>query len=165
MSHELKLINKGSRFVPTTYKFGANKHLNIHAADNYADLTDAETGAYIRYIGWDGLRNINYSPAKLLAGNTIDQLLDAPIQSHLLEQVKSSLKYVFSGLALSLIIAGVGNVTGCTDYMLSQMEQDVATSTIYKAMPSSLIDLGLSDSADATSTSLIDMNLLAGGVQ
>lgn len=165
MSHVLKLINKGSRVVPTTYKFGANEHLNIHAADNYADLTDAATGSYIRYIGWDGLRNMNYAPAKLLAGNEADQLLDSPIKSCPLKQTTASIKYILSGFAMALILAAVGNVTGCNDYVINQVEQDIATSTIYKAIPSSLMDAEQLVDVNATSVSLMEINLLAGGVQ
>ncbi|WP_352309044.1 hypothetical protein [Psychrobacter sp. W2-37-MNA-CIBAN-0211] len=163
MSHVLKLINKGSRTVPTTYKFGANEHLNIHATENYADLTDAVTGAYIRHIGWDGLRNMNYAPAKLLAGNTSDQLLNAPAKSLLAKCVKSSVKYLLGGFTLALVLSAVGNVTGCTDYLMSQVEQDIATSTTYKSTDLDQQRQEFTEQALYANKRIAEMNLYAAG--
>lgn len=128
MSQLLELLNKGDRFTPTTYRFGARERLNIHA-DGYADLTDADTGSYIRTLNWDGVRNMGYCPAKMLEGNTTDQHLDR-INPALLQQIKSCVKYVCGGLAVAVTISIVGNLTGCTSYLLNQAEQDIATSTI-----------------------------------
>ncbi len=129
MTQILTLINKAERYTPAVYKFGRNERLNIHLEDQYADITDAETGSYIRYIGWDGLREMGYSPAKLLAGNTDDQFIDtdAPAKP---SQFKSCIRCVAVSLAVGAIIATVGNVTGCNSYVVSQAEKDVATSTI-----------------------------------
>ncbi len=128
MSQLLELLKKGDRFTPTTYRFGARERLNIHA-DGYADLTDADTGSYIRTLNWDGVRNMGYCPAKMLDGNTTDQHLSRANPA-LLKQVKSCVKYICGGLAVAVIIVTTGNLTGCTSYLLSQAEQDVATSTI-----------------------------------
>ena len=127
MSQLLKLIKQGDRYAPTVYQFGANEHLNIHYNDQYADLTDAHTGAYIRQIGWQGLRDMGYSPAKLLEGNAENQSLpSAGFVGHLADCAK----YLTAGVALALTIAAIGSVTGCSNYVLSQIEQDVATSTV-----------------------------------
>ena len=97
MSQNLKLINKGDRCTPATYQFGRNERLNIHP-NNYADLTDANTGACIRTFEWDFVRNMGYSPAKLLAGNEIDQFLDTPCTAAL-TATKSGLKHIAGGNA------------------------------------------------------------------
>jgi len=127
MPQLLELIKKGDRHTPTVYQFGANEHLNIHRADQYADLTDAETGACIRIIGWQGLRDMGYSPAKLLDGDTTNQSLKG---ASLAYNMMDCIKYALIGSAVALTIAIAGGLTGCNDYVLSQIEQDVATSTI-----------------------------------
>lgn len=129
MPQLLELLKKGNRITPTVYKLGANEHLNIHAADSYADLTDAATGSYVRQIGWDGLRDMGYSPAKLLAGNETDQFMTAPKPS-LLVMAQSYGTHALAGLAVAVVISIVSATTGCTTYLLSQAEQDVATSTV-----------------------------------
>ena len=91
--------------------------------------TDANTGACIRTFDWDFVRNMGYSPAKLLAGNEIDQFLDTPYTAAL-TATKSSLKHIAGGLVVGLMIAAISNATGCTDLVLHQAEKDVATSTI-----------------------------------
>lgn len=129
MTQSLTLINKAERYKPAVYQFGRNERLNIHLEDQYADITDAETGSYIRYIGWDGLREMGYSPAKLLAGNTDDQFIDTDTPAKP-SQFKSYIRCFAVSLAVGAIIATVGNVTGCNGYVISQAEKDVATSTI-----------------------------------
>lgn len=129
MTQILTLINKAERYTPAVYKFGRNERLNIHLEDQYADITDAETGSYIRYIGWDGLREMGYSPAKLLAGDTDDQFIDTDTPAKA-SQFKSYIRHVAVGLTVGAIIATVGNVTGCNSYVMSQAEKDIATSTI-----------------------------------
>lgn len=128
MAQLLELLKKGDRFTPTTYRFGARERLNIHA-DGYADLTEADTGSYIRTLNWDGVRNMGYCPAKMLDGNATDQHLDS-ISPALLQQVKSCLKYICGGLAAAAIIVVTGNLTGCNSFLATQAEQDVATSTL-----------------------------------
>lgn len=127
MPQLLKLIKQGGRFTPTVYQFGANEHLNIHLSDSYADLTDASTGACIRIIGWDGLRDMGYSPAKLLNGNTEDQFMT--VDDRVLSQIKSYTRQILAGVAVAGLIITVGALTGCNNYVLSQIEKDVATST------------------------------------
>lgn len=129
MTQILTLINKAERYTPAVYQFGRNERLNIHLEDRYADITDAETGSYIRYVGWDGLREMGYSPAKLLAGNTDDQFIDtdAPAKP---SKFKSYIKCVAVSLTVGAIMATVGNVTGCNSYVMSQAEKDIATSTV-----------------------------------
>lgn len=129
MPQILTLINKAERHTPAVYKFGSSERLNIHLEDQYADLTDAKTGAYIRYIGWDGLRDMGYSPAKLLAGDAKDQFVstDKPAKRG---GLKSYAKCIAASLAVGAIMATVGNVTGCNSYIVSQAEKDVATSTV-----------------------------------
>lgn len=127
MPQLLKLIKKGDRFTPTVYQFGANERLNIHFEDQYADLTDAQTGAFIRSIGWQGLRDMGYSPAKLLDGDTSDQRSNSvSFGQHLLD----CSKYLLAGFAVAALIALAGLPTGCTNFVLDQAEQDIATSTI-----------------------------------
>ena len=128
MSQALKLIKKGDRFTPTVYRFGASEHLNIRYQDQYADLTDAKTGACIRIIGWDGLRDMGYSPAKLLNGNESDQSFNATDDTW--QTIRSYGNYIAGGLAAALAIALVGVITGCTSFVIDSVEQDVATSTI-----------------------------------
>lgn len=48
----------------------------------------------------------------------------------LLNQIKSVAAHVAGGLAVAVTISIIGNLTGCTNYLLNQAEQDVATSTI-----------------------------------
>lgn len=48
----------------------------------------------------------------------------------LLNQIKSVVAHMAAGLAVSGALAIVGNLTGCNSYLLHQVEQDVATSTI-----------------------------------
>lgn len=48
----------------------------------------------------------------------------------LLNQIKSVLAHIAGGLAVAGALAIVGNLTGCNSYLLHQVEQDVATSTI-----------------------------------
>lgn len=48
----------------------------------------------------------------------------------LLNQIKSVAAHITAGLAVAVTISIIGNLTGCTNYLLNQAEQDVATSTI-----------------------------------
>lgn len=139
MSQNLKLINKGDRLTPATYQFGRNERLNIHP-NNYADLTDANTGACIRTFDWDFVRNMGYSPAKLLAGNEIDQFLDTPYTAAL-TATKSSLKHIAGGLVVGLMIAVISNATGCTGLVIDKANQDIATSTIEPRATQAELDL------------------------
>lgn len=127
MPQLLKLIKQGDRFTPTVYQFGASEHLNIHRQDQYADLTDAKTGAYIRQIGWDGLRDMGYAPAKLLSGSESDQFIYRG--ASVIERCKSCSVQVLAGAGVAVTIALIGAITGCTNLILDQVEQDVATST------------------------------------
>lgn len=105
MSQLLKLVKKGDRYAPTVYQFGANEHLNVHRSDQYADLTDANTGSYIRAIGWQGLRDMGYSPAKLLDGDETDQFLPSVgFSRHLIDCAK----YILIGGAVVLTLAVTG---------------------------------------------------------
>ena len=126
MSQLLKLVKKGDRYAPTVYQFGANEHLNIHRSEQYADLTDASTGSYIRAIGWQGLRDMGYSPAKLLDGDETDQFLH---RVTLMQHTRECVIHILGGLAVALTIAVVGSLTGCNNYVLSQIDKDIATST------------------------------------
>lgn len=126
MQQLLKLVKKGDRFAPTVYQFGANEHLNIHRADQYADLTDAATGACIRIIGWQGLRDMGYSPANLLDCTGDQRLASVSFIHHL----RDCTKQIALGLTVALSIAIIGSITGCNSYLLSQLDQDIATSTI-----------------------------------
>lgn len=127
MAQLLRLIKKGDRFTPTSYQFGANEHLNIHRSDDYADLTNAKTGACIRVIGWQGLRDMGYSPAKLLDGNESDQFYRKQVRDFL---PTNYAKHTIAGVICAAAIAIVGSLTGCNNFIASQIEQDIATSTI-----------------------------------
>jgi hypothetical protein len=127
MPQSLELLNRGDRFAPTVYRFGANERLNIHCSDQYADLTDAKTGACIRIIGWQGLRDMGYSPAKLLEGNESDQFYHQQIRRFM---PVTYTKHTIAGVVCAAAIAIVGSLTGCNGFITSQIEQDVATSTI-----------------------------------
>lgn len=129
MTQILKLIKKGNRNMPTIYRFGANELLNIHYAECYADLTDATTGAFIRVIGWNGLRNMGYSPAKLLSGSTDDQLLDNNDPTFF-SQVISCSKYTAGGMIAAVVITVIASITGCNTFIEAQAERDIATSTV-----------------------------------
>lgn len=128
MSQNLKLINKGDRYAPTTFQFGRNERLNIHQ-NNYADLTDATTGSCIRAMTWQDIRNMGYAPAKLLGGNETDQFLDNCYASALIAS-RSYIKHIAGGAVISLMIAVISNATGCTGLVLDKVNQDIATSTI-----------------------------------
>lgn len=133
MPQVLELIKKADRNQPAVYKFGGSERLNIHFEDNYADITDASTGAYIRYIGWDSLRDWGYSPAKLLAGNEVDQFIDSN-KVCFFSHAKSCAKHVIAGLAAAVVIVVISNTTGCTNYLAKQLNQDMKTSTVYPRM-------------------------------
>ena len=125
MPQLLELIKRGDRFTPTVYRFGAREHLNIHRADQYADLTDAETGSCVRRLSWQELRDWGYSPAKLLDGNTTDQFMtaDDSVYSHL----QSGAKQVLVGLVIAGLIMAVGAITGCNNYIISQLNKDTSS--------------------------------------
>ena len=127
MSQLLKLIKQGGRAKPTIYEFGYNGHLNIHQ-NNYASLTDATSGELIRAITWSDIRQMGYSPAKLLEGNTTDQFIDKPASP--LRSAKTYVNCTIGGLMAGMLLAAVSNITGCTNLVSKQIEQDVATSTI-----------------------------------
>ena len=55
----------------------------------------------------------------------------------LLNQIKSGGAHIVAGLAVGMSLVVVGNITGCNSYLLSQAEQDVATSTLEPRMSSS----------------------------
>lgn len=46
----------------------------------------------------------------------------------LASELKSCAKHVAAGLGIAVTIATVGSVTGCNDYALAQVDQDMATS-------------------------------------
>jgi len=162
MSQNLELINKGHRNAPTTYKFGSNERLNIHYQDRYADLTDATTGACVRRLGWDGVRNMGYSPAKLLAGNETDQLIDTG-KPTLIQHTLSCAKYIAGGLVAALALAMLGNVTGCNGFLANQLEQDVATSTSYKSLADEQALAKFREQNALANKKLAEMNLYATG--
>lgn len=162
MSQNLKLINKGDRYAPATYQFGRNERLNIHQ-NNYADLTDANTGACIRTFDWDFVRNMGYSPAKLLAGNEVDQFIDSPYKSTLTAG-KSYVNHIIGGALIGLAIAAIGNVTGCTGLVIDKAEQDISTSTIQPRAAQSEISLAHFQAQNAyANEKLRAMNLYAAG--
>mgnify|MGYP003600024905 CR=1 FL=1 len=162
MTQRLALINKGDRITPATYHFGRNERLNIHP-NNYADLTDANTGACIRTFDWDFVRNMGYSPAKLLAGNEIDQFIDNSHRSALTAG-KSYVNHIIGGALIGLAIAAIGNVTGCTDLVIDKAEQDISTSTIQPRAAQSEISLAHFQAQNAyANEKLRAMNLYAAG--
>ena len=127
MSQLLKLIKQGDRTAPTIYQLGRNERLNIHH-NNYANVTDATSGDCIRAMTWSDVRNMGYSPSKLLDGNQVDQLLDKPAKAP--RSIKTYINHILGGLAAGMLIAAVSNTTGCTSLVADKIEQDVATSTI-----------------------------------
>lgn len=48
----------------------------------------------------------------------------------LLNQIKSGGAHIAAGLAVGVSIVMVGNITGCNSFLVTQAEQDVATSTL-----------------------------------
>lgn len=48
----------------------------------------------------------------------------------LLNQIKSGGAHIAAGLAVGMSIVMVGNITGCNSFLVTQAEQDVATSTL-----------------------------------
>lgn len=48
----------------------------------------------------------------------------------LLNQIKSGVAHIAAGLAVGMSIVMVGNITGCNSFLVTQAEQDVATSTL-----------------------------------
>lgn len=149
MPQLLALIKKGDRFAPTVYQFGANEHLNIHRADQYADLTDAQTGSCIRILGWQGLRDMGYSPANLLDCEGDQRLKSVSFMQHL----QDCTKQIALGLAIAVSIAVVGAITGCNSYVLAQIEQDVATSTSQPLVAASVNQDDLDDDAQYLASS------------
>ena len=47
----------------------------------------------------------------------------------LASELVSCAKHIAAGAGIAIVIFSVGTVTGCNDYVLAQVDQDVATST------------------------------------
>jgi hypothetical protein len=132
MPQLLQIIQRGDRENPTITKFGASELLMIHA-DGNADICDATTHAVIRPLGWDGVKNMGYSPAKLMNGERVNQLLDMPAEPKL--DMMASVRAAIGGFAFTAVLGAAlifaGNVTGCTAAVGKQFDKDMATSTVY----------------------------------
>ncbi|WP_230656947.1 hypothetical protein [Psychrobacter sp. I-STPA10] len=128
MTQILQRLQLGNRNTPTAYRFGSREILTVHA-NGAAEICNL-TGEPVHVIGWDGIRNMGYCPAKLLRGETVDQFLDTPSVDF--KQMAFS---VIGTLALMAFLASamvlVGNITGCTKFIVQQAEKDVAVSTVY----------------------------------
>lgn len=124
----LKLLKRGDRISPTVYQFSPNTILCVHR-DGNADICDSLTGACIKPIKWDGLREMGYSPALLLDGNEYCQhlaLMQKPSKAKCIAQDALGA----AGLMLLLISASAlaTAVTGCTPIHSSA---DLSASTPY----------------------------------
>ncbi len=65
----------------------------------------------------------------------------------LASEIKSCAKHIAAGASIALAIATVGSVTGCNDYVLAQVDQDVATSTSQPLLATSVNQDDLDDDA------------------
>lgn len=124
----LQLIQKGGRHQPAIYRFGANETLKIYAGGR-VDICDAVTGEVVRRINTSWLRDWGYSPAKLFAGDTDDQFLECTNQTSWREHIINVVRTVAFAGALGVALAMVSSITGCTSYVLQQLDKDIATST------------------------------------
>jgi len=125
----LKLIQKGDRTKPTIYKLGANETLCFHR-DQLGTIEICDTqGRFIRSLTRYDLLDWGYSPAKLAAGNEVDQFsedVSEPLTTKLARMATQFLVVIVAAIAFGTI----SNVTGCTTYVLKQADRDIATTTI-----------------------------------
>ena len=124
----LQLIQRGGRHQPAIYRFGANETLKIYAGGR-VDIGDAVTGEVVRRINTSWLRDWGYSPAKLFPGDTDDQFLECTNQTPWREHIINVVRTVAFAGALGVALAMVSSITGCTSYILQQLDKDIATST------------------------------------
>lgn len=125
----LQLMQKGSRHQPAIYRFGANETLKIYACGR-VDICDLSTGEVVREIDCDWLRDWGYSPAKLMAGNTSDQFFSWKQSPAWRDRVIDAARAVLFASALGVVLATVSSITGCTNYVLQQLDKDISTTTV-----------------------------------
>lgn len=125
----LKLLQRGDRTKPTIYKLGANETLCFHR-DQLGTIEICDTqGRFIRSLTRYDLLDWGYSPAKLAAGNEVDQFSDdvsEPLTTKLARMATQCLVVIVAAIAFGTI----SNVAGCTTYVLKQADRDIATTTI-----------------------------------
>lgn len=63
------------------------------------------------------------------------------------QQARECVIHILGGTAIAIAIATVGSVTGCNNYVLAQIEQDVATSTSQPLLATSINQDDLDDDA------------------
>ena len=126
----LQLIQKGGRHQPAIYRFGANETLKIYAGGQ-VDICNAKTDEVVHVIDKSWLRDWGYSPAKLFASNTEDQFIDERLKASASEHAINALR----GIGFTTLLAGlfivVSNTTGCTDYVFTQLDKDIATTATH----------------------------------
>lgn len=126
----LQLIQKGGRHQPAIYRFGANETLKIYAGGQ-VDICNAKTDEVVHVIDKSWLRDWGYSPVKLFAGDTDDQFIDDGVNVSASEYALNALRGIgFATLLASLFIV-VSNITGCTDYVFTQLDKDIATTATH----------------------------------
>ena len=126
----LQLIQKGGRHQPAIYRFGANETLKIYAGGQ-VDICNAKTDEVVHVIDKSWLRDWGYSPVKLFAGDTDDQFIDDGVNVSASEYALNALRGIgFATLLASLFIV-VSNTTGCTDYVFTQLDKDIATTATH----------------------------------
>ena len=126
----LQLIQKGGRHQPAIYRFGANETLKIYAGGR-VDICDAATDEVVRPINTSWLREWGYSPVKLFSGDTDDQFIDDGVKVSAFEYALNALRSIgFTTLLAGLFIV-VSNTTGCTDYVFTQLDKDIATTATH----------------------------------
>lgn len=130
MPQLLEVLQRGDRVNPTLIKFGASEVLAIHA-DGNADICDRVTGATIRPVGWNGIKEMGYCPHKLMNGNRADQALDMPYQETIADRVRSFIGATGLITGLTVAFLTVSHFTGCTAAIGGQLDKDMATSTTY----------------------------------
>ena len=125
----LKLLQRGDRTKPTIYKLGANETLCFYRdMQGTIEICDTQ-GRFIRSLTRYDLLDWGYSPAKLSAGNEVDQFSDdisEPLTTKLVRLATQLLVVIVTAIALGAI----SNITGCTTYVLKQADKDIATTTI-----------------------------------
>lgn len=125
----LKLLQRGDRTKPTIYKLGANETLCFYRdMQGTIEICDTQ-GRFIRSLTRYDLLDWGYSPAKLAAGNEVDQFSDdvsEPLTTKLARMATQCLVVIVAAIAFGTI----SNITGCTTYVLKQADRDIATTTI-----------------------------------
>lgn len=122
----LEVLQVGNREKPTVLKFGANEVIMMYRTGE-VHICNAYTYAVHEVISNEILRDWGYSPASLIQGNRTDQFLYVRKNGISMDDIKGGLSMLF----VILIVCVISHFSGCTEYMLKQLDKDIATTTYY----------------------------------